>query len=144
MKQGLFIVILCILQVSCAPQRLQPFEPSKADMTQLISTPIPTPGEAIKVVAWLDNPNPKVNERVMLYGSLLKHGVHLGGMAMRAVWPDENQERGMPNCSVQVIYGSGVCIVETTGFPANVYVPITISFEYQGKIYRGHIGFTPH
>jgi hypothetical protein len=96
-----------------------------------------------EVDAWVSDPNPPLGSRIMLYGSLIKDGVHLGGMAMRATWPDENQERGVPNCTVQVIYGSGVCIVESEGFQPEVYVPITITFEYQGKMYSGQTGFTP-
>ena len=79
----------------------------------------------------------------MLYGSLIKDGVYLGGMTMRAIWPDEDQERGVPNCSVQVIYGSGVCIVETEDFQPDVFVPITVAFDYHGQTYRGQTGFTP-
>jgi hypothetical protein len=96
-----------------------------------------------EVDAWVSDPNPQLGSRIMLYGSLIKDSVYLGGMAMRATWPDENQERGIPNCTVQVIYGSGVCIVESEGFQPDVYVPITVTFEYQGKIYSGQTGFTP-
>lgn len=107
-------------------------------------TPAPLPTPALEVELWLDDPSPEPGARVILYGSLIKHGVRLGGMAMRASWPDPDQERGVPNCSVQVIYGSGVCIVETQGFPSGVYVPINVTFEYQGRLYQGQTGFTPH
>jgi hypothetical protein len=96
-----------------------------------------------EVIAWISDTNPQPGERVILYGHLLKEGVYLGGMAMHAIWPDEDHERGVPNCSVLVTYGRGVCIVETEGFPSGVYVPITVSFEYLGNIYSGQTGFTP-
>jgi len=120
------------------------FEPTIAPVIpQNTPVQIPMRTPTFEVVAWVDDPNPKLGSRVMLYGSLIKDGVYLGGMAMRATWPDENQERGVPNCSVQVIYGSGVCIVETEGFQPDVFVPIKVAFEYQGKIYRGQTGITP-
>ena len=139
------LVLLCIgaQLVSCTSSVI----PSEAPATSLpaIQTPEPflLPTPTFEVVAWVDDPNPQIGSRVMLYGSLIKNGVYLGGMAMRATWPDEDQERGVPNCSVQVIYESGVCIIETEGFQQGVFVPITVTFEYLGKIYRGQTGFTP-
>jgi hypothetical protein len=103
----------------------------------------PPPTATFDVVAWVDDPNPTVGSRVILHGSLLKDGVHLGGMAMRAIWPEEGHERGVPNCSVQVIYGAGVCSIESEGLQTGVYVPITVTFEYQGQTFRGGTGFTP-
>jgi len=78
----------------------------------------------------------------MLYGSLIKHGVHLGGMVMNAFWPDEKHP-GTPDCSVQVIYGSGVCIVETEGFPAGASIPLKVEFEYEGKTFSGSTEIIP-
>ena len=49
----------------------------------------------------------------------------------------------MPNCNVQVIYGSGVCSIPAEGFPSGEFVPVTVQFTYEGKIYRGQTGFTP-
>jgi hypothetical protein len=142
MKGVLILFLVCLLQVSCSsdvtpePQPAVPIAPAISSTLELVRT------ATFEVVAWVSDPDPEPGERVMLYGSLLKDGVHLGGMAMRASWPDEDQERGIPNCSVQVIYGSGVCIVETEDFQPGAYVPIMVSFEYQGKIYRGETGFT--
>ena len=143
MKRAIILFLACVLQVACTSNVTPSSEPTAPTVPQNISTPIPIRTPIFDVVAWVDDPEPQLGSRVMLYGSLIKDGVHLGGMAMRATWPDENQERGVPNCSVQVIYGSGVCIVESESFQSGVYVPITVTFEYQGKIYSGQTGFTP-
>ena len=147
MKLAIILLVTCFVLYACAPE-LRPLSegmtPTASIHSPKIYTPSPTPYvHTFEVVAWLDDPTPELGSRVILHGSLLKDGVHLGGMAMRATWPDEKQERGVPNCSVQVIYGAGVCIVETEGFSPNVYVPITLSFEYQGVTYRGQTGITP-
>ena len=130
MKLVLILLMVCALQVSCSSNVTPSSEPAATPVApQNVPTPIPTRAHIFEIDAWVDDPNPQLGSRVMLYGSLIKDGVHLGGMAMRATWPDENQARGVPNCSVQVIYGSGVCIVETEGFQPDVYVPITVTFD---------------
>jgi hypothetical protein len=144
MKLATILLLVCALQTSCSSNVIPSPEPTTVPVIPQntpVQTPIRTP--TFEVVAWVDDPNPQVGSRIMLYGSLIKDGVYLGGMAMRATWPDEKQERGIPNCSVQVIYGSGVCIVETEGFQPDVFVPITVAFEYHGMIYSGQTGFTP-
>lgn len=85
-----------------------------------------------------------MNSRVIVWGSLIKNGVHLGGMMMQATWPDETQEVGIPNCRVLVIYGSGVCVIDDIDYPPGEFVPITVSFEYGGKEFVGQTGFTPY
>lgn len=100
-------------------------------------------GVDYKVVAWVDNPSPARGERVTVHGSLIKNGVHLGGMAMLATWPDEELEPGRPNCSVQVIYGAGVCIIQSDRFPPGEYVPVTVIFRLNGDKLTANTGFTP-
>lgn len=144
MKRTLILLLVVMLQLSCSPNDKQGLMPVATITTQGIPTPTPFHIHIFEVVTWFDNPEPKLGSRVILYGSLIKDGVHLGGMAMRVAWPDKNQERGVPNCSVQVIYGSGVCIIETAGFQPDEYIPVTVTFEYQGRVYSGQTGFTPH
>ena len=143
MKFAFVLLWIGALLVSCTPNVTSSEPPATLFTATHTSEPFPLRTPIFEVVAWVDDPNPQVGSRVMLYGSLIKDGVYLGGMVMRATWPDEDQERGVPNCSVQVIYGSGVCIVETEGFRPNAYVPITVAFEYDGQTYSGKIGFTP-
>jgi hypothetical protein len=105
--------------------------------------PAPAPADLFEVEAWVDNPAPARNERVTVSGSLLKNGVRLGGMMMQATWPEEAQERGIPNCNVLVIYGSGVCAIEAVDYPPGMFVPVTVTFKYAGATHTGHTGFTP-
>ena len=132
----LLLTISCVQRPVIANETPSVGEKADSEVTQIWE-------QTFEVVAWVDDPYPMQGERVMLYGSLIKSGVHLGGMAMLATWPDQDQEPGMPNCNVQVIYGSGVCIIETDGYPVGVFVPVSIWFEYEGKIYKGQTGFTP-
>ena len=123
MKRTLILILVFMLQISCSSNATQSPKLVATIATQIVPTPTPIHTAIFEVVTWFDNPDPILGSRVIFYGSLLNDGVHLGGMAMRATWPDENQERGVPNCSVQVIYGSGVCIIETEGFQAGGFVP---------------------
>jgi len=144
MKRTLILLLVFMLHLSCSSNIAQSSKPVAAIATQVVPTPTPFHTPIFKIVTWFDNPKPELGSRIILFGSLIKDGVHLGGMAMRATWPDKNQERGVPNCSVQVIYGSGVCTIETAGFQAGEYIPVMVSFEYQGRIYSGRTGFIPH
>ena len=137
LKHALFTLFISLVLVSCSASATPELAP------QPLPTPSAAPEDIFQVVAWMDNPEPEHNERVILSGSLIKNGVYLGGMAMYAMWPDETQERGVPNCSVQVIYQRGVCTIDASKYLVDVYVPITVTFEYRDQIYIGHTGFTP-
>jgi len=138
MKCASFIILVSFLLSSCV-RRVPP----------TTSVPLATPSspkflpDRFEVEAWVNNPTPAQGSRLTVSGSLLKNGVRLGGMMMEATWPDKAQERGVPNCYVQVIYGSGVCTLEVNHFPRGIFVPITVTFAYGGHIYIGHTGFTP-
>lgn len=95
------------------------------------------------IKTWVNKPNPSRDELVTVYGSLIKNGAHLGGMMMQATWQDPAQERGVPNCNVLVIYQTGVCTIEAGKYPSGEYLPITVSFDYDGIILTGETGFTP-
>ena len=109
----------------------------------LTPTQSPNPGDIYEVQAWVDQSNPAQGERVIVYGSLIKDGVRLGGIMMQATWQEASHEPGLPNCFVLVTYGRGVCVVEPGNYPPSAYVPITVSFDYGGNTYTGHTGFTP-
>ncbi len=143
MKCAILLFLLVMVTLSCSANGKTVADPQPSSASATPVGPASEHTAVFEIDAWVDDPDPPVGARVILHGSLLKDGVHLGGMAMRATWPDEGQERGVPNCSVQVIYGAGVCIVETEGFQPGVYVPLTVTFEYQGRTYRGGTGFTP-
>jgi hypothetical protein len=98
--------------------------------------------DTFEVVAWVDNPTPASGEQVNLSGSLIKNKVYLGGMMMQATWPDKDQERGVPNCNVLVIYQRGICIIETKEMPVGEFIPVTIKFVYNDQTFSAQTGFT--
>lgn len=87
---------------------------------------------------------PARDQRVTVFGSLIPYGVRLGGIMMDATWPDATRGSGRGRCYVQVIYGAGVCTIEVADLPPDVFVPVTITFDYRGATYTGQTGFTPH
>ncbi len=108
------------------------------------AVPSPTPEDIYEVQVWVDNPNPARDETVTISGSLIKNGVYLSQMLrMEAWWPEEGQDRGVPNCFSMVIYQRGICTLEAKDYPSGVYVPVTVELEYNGKTYTGTTGFTP-
>ncbi len=64
-------------------------------------------------------------------------------MMMRGIWEDSRHQTGTPNCFVLVNYGRGNCLIELSGFPVGVYVPVTVEFYYHGETYIAKTGFTP-
>ena len=143
MRRTLYTIALILILAGCS---------SKATSATIDPTPtrevevVPTAGtfeDVFEVKAWVDNPNPERDDQILLSGSLIKNGTYLGGMMMTASWPDEGQERGVPNCKVLVIYARGVCAIDVSNFPSGVTVPITVSFPYAGHFYLGTTSFTP-
>lgn len=96
------------------------------------------------VKAWVSDPEPFWDERIVAFGSLIKYKHYLGGIMMTATWPDASIDRGVPNCLTQVTYGSGKCVIDVSRYPPGIYVPITVTFTYEGWIFNAYTGFTPH
>ena len=140
MKRAPLLILFCLLLSSCTTSSLS----KSGSLTTPVMTPSPTSEDIFQVYAWVDNPDPARDDRVILSGSLIKNGVYLGGMVMQATWPDEAQERGVPKCLSQVIYQRGQCIIDVSRYHPNVYVPITVIFNYRDQIFFAHTGFTPH
>jgi hypothetical protein len=103
----------------------------------------PTPTDVFIVDVWVSNPDPAPTETVIILGTLRRNGLYLNHVTMNATWPDEDNPRNMPNCTVQVLYQRGVCSTLAGKYPPGVYVPIDISFTFRGKTYTGTTGFTP-
>lgn len=143
MNRMSFLILICMVLASCSPKATPPPGLPATSGPQITSAPSPTPRDIFEVEAWVDNPTPTRDSRVTVSGSLIKNSVRLGGMMMQATWPDKTQERGVPNCNVLVIYGSGVCSVDADNYPPGVFVPITVTFQYGDATYTGHTGFTP-
>ena len=142
-KRRLFIILFlaCSLLSSCMPA--QPVVKSATPEPQVTASPSSSSQKTFIVDAWVDNPTPSRNDKVILLGTLTMNGLYLGGIMMTATWPDKTQSRGTPNCYVMVLYQRGVCVIDASKFPAGEFVPIHISFEYRGQQFSGDTGFTP-
>jgi hypothetical protein len=139
---GLFLLTLLLL-APCSNDLVQQTNQAR-DQTNFTNDSVyQVSQDEFIVKTWVNKPNPSQDDLVTLYGSLIKNGVHLGGMMMQATWPDPNQERGTPNCNVLVIYQTGVCTIEAGKYPSGEYLPITVVFDYGGSVYKGETGFTP-
>lgn len=161
MKRLLFFLIVCLVLASCSPKASPTAVPTSTPhptapatetgtpvpppttIPEITSVPSATPGDKFEVKAWVDNPTPSQNSLVCVRGSLIKNGAHLGGIMMRATWPDETEESGTSSCDVLVIYGAGVCAVHVKDYPPGVFVPITVTFDYRDVRYTAPTGFTP-
>lgn len=135
----IFILAACTPQA--APSLSDAGQPAPAELAQPESGPSPISTDVFQVTAWVDNPSPKAGERINISGSLIKNGVYLGGMMMAAYWPDEDDDR-LVDCTIQVIYQRGICIVYADDFPVGEYTPVRVSFEYFGQTFTGETGFT--
>jgi len=153
-----FFFIFCLALASCSPKASPTAVPASTPPPTAPATetwtpgPPPTatpeitptpPGDKFEVKVWLDNPTPSQNSSVHVWGSLIKNGVYLGGMMMRATWPNKTEKSGTSSCDVLVTYGSGMCTVRVKDYPPGVFVPITVTFDYRGLRYTAHTGFTP-
>lgn len=143
MLRSFTCLILLVLTAACSGGAPVPASEPETPTPQATRAHSLTSEDVFEVQAWVDKPAPERDERVTIYGSLIKNGVYLGGMAMDAVWPEEGQERGMPNCRVQVIYQAGVCVTDAANYPPGEFVPVTVIFDYKGNRYTGETGFTP-
>jgi hypothetical protein len=142
-QRGVLLLLVCAILAACANTG-QPGTPTAAPLVgEPSAVGLPTPANTFDVDVWVDNATPSREQRVTVSGSLIKNGVRLGGLMMRANWPDPTRERGTATCYVQVIYGAGVCAIEAHTHPPGIFVPVTITFDYRGGTYIGHTGFTP-
>jgi hypothetical protein len=142
-RQLIWLVLIFVIISGCIPQATPEETPSIVPVTKpnpVVSSPS---AGIMRVLAWVNNPTPTRGEQVIVYGSLLNYTVRLGGIMMQATWQDEAHQPGVPNCFVLVTYGRGVCVIETSQYPAGAYVPVHIRFDYNGEAYTGSTGFTP-
>lgn len=136
------LICLCCCLGACAPQTGGTGAIQTAPTATLSSHQVYQQEDKYEVIAWVDNSTPAQGDVVNLSGSLVKNGIYLGGMMMQAVWPDKDQERGVPNCNVLVIYQRGICVIETEEMPVGEFIPVTIKFVYNDQTFRAQTGFT--
>lgn len=144
LKALFYGLIACAVIVSCLPMPQEPAD-TNPSTGKIASTPedLNTPADKFSATAWMSDPNPPRDSRVILFGRLNKNGVFLNGIMMRAYWQDAETVKDTPNCYVMVNYQRGVCTINVSKFPAGTYVPIRIEIEYKGIRYAAQTGFTP-
>jgi hypothetical protein len=143
MRRAILLFIL-ILQAACSPKGSSAVSLPAAPAGPVNSTQSPPQPEQIQAKAWVDDPTPSTNSRIVVRGSLIKYGsYYVGGIMMSGFWADETIERGMPNCFTLVTYGTGKCVIDVSRFPPGEFVPVTVAFDYGGKNYTAQTGFTP-
>lgn len=81
--------------------------------------------------------------QIIIYGSLIKNSVRLGGVVMRARWSQAGYPDGVRSCFAQTNYGRALCVLDAADFPSGVRVPVTMTFDYGGQTYTGKTAFTP-
>lgn len=143
MRRILYSIALILILSGCSskgtPAVIEPTSTSGVEVVPTAKAYV----DVFEVKAWVDNPNPEREDQIMLSGSLIKNGTYLGGMMMTASWPEQDQELGVPNCKVLVIYARGICTIDVSDYPSGETVPITVTFPYAGHLYTGTTSFTP-
>jgi hypothetical protein len=139
-KNLLFLCAVTVFLSACSSLPVISPQPETIP-ANTVAKPTPTFEDIYEVTAWVDNPYPKAGERINISGSLTKNGVYLGGMMMSAFWPDKDDDR-LVDCTIQVIYQRGICIVYAEDFPVGEYTPVKVSFNYFGQTFSGETGFT--
>lgn len=144
MRRFVVTVGILLLLAACSSNSLARVSPTPLAEQPVNATQSPPEPELFQVKVWINDPTPPVNSRVIVRGSLIRYGHHyVGGIMMSGFWPDEAHERGVPNCYTSVNYGDGKCVIDVSRFPPGKFVPVTVSFNYGGKIYSAQTGFTP-
>jgi hypothetical protein len=144
MRRIFIINLILILLVACSIKKPAPAELPATAAPQVISTPSSTAQDKFQAKAWVANPTPPLNSRLVVRGSLIRNGRLLSGIMMLATWPDETHEGGVASCTVLVNYGSGVCMIDVSRFPPDKFVPINVTINYRGRDFGAQTGFTPH
>jgi hypothetical protein len=139
----LFLLLMVIIFTSC---KIQPDENLAVPVTNF--TPIPQVNNEEKldvfvIESWFEKPNTNDKDTILIWARLLKNGTKVSGTVLHASWPDPSAERGIARCDVQSIYNGGVCWIQKNKYPTGEYVPIKLSFEYDGIIYSDETGFIP-
>jgi hypothetical protein len=118
-------------------------EPTTVPKETVPRSASPTPEDVFEIVAWVNKPEPKLDEVVTVSGSLIKNGVYLGGIPMWAFWPDEEGGPVPHDCVSSMAYQRGICMIYVKDYPVDVYVPVSIRIIYQDQIFTTETGFTP-
>jgi hypothetical protein len=138
----LVFLLMTIFLSSCAPA-VAPVVTAQSPTTRPPGAPTPTLEYVIEARSWVSDPAPDREERVIVFGSLVKNRRFLGGIMMKATWIDPSRGNSQRECYLLVNYQRGDCIIEVKDFPVGIYVPVNITFNYRDRIYTTTTGFTP-
>lgn len=120
---------------------------SLPDITAAASTQppvvIPVSEDTFEIYAWVDKPEPKLDEIVTVSSSLVRNGEHVGGIGMWMFWPDESGSPVPHECVSYMMYQRGICQIIVKDYPPGQYVPVKIRVEYHDQVYTTETGFTP-
>jgi len=96
-----------------------------------------------EIYAWVDRPEPKLDEIVTVSGSLVKNGAHLGGIGMWMFWPAEDGGPVSHECVSYMMYQRGICQIIVKDYAPGQFVPVKIRVEYHDQVFTTETGFTP-
>jgi hypothetical protein len=128
-------------QSTAAPVRTLYPAPKIPIVATLVATEVSPLGYVHEyyVDAWWEDPNPPMGSNATLSASLLHNGLWSGGW-VTFHWVQNGELQSFREI---VIYQRGILTIPVTGFEPGVYVPVTYTFELDGKFYTGYAGFTP-
>lgn len=121
--------------------------PSATPAPTRAPTPVPTrlptltPVGRIAVTARMSDDAPKRVSVVTVYGTITMDGVPLGGVPMKAVWGDGKDPAHCDDRSNAD--GEAACSLPVLLAKKGQYVPVKVTFTYEGKTYTATTGFTP-
>ena len=137
------ILLICIALVLVGCTAAPAGTPSVSQSTAVPQPPLtPVSEDLYEIYAWVDKPEPKLDEIVTVSGSLVKNGAHLGGIGMWMFWPDETGSPVPHECVSYMMYQRGICQIIVKDYPAGQYVPVKIRVEYHDQVFTTETGFT--
>ena len=139
-----FVLLIALILAGCSAPLAE--APSTAAATVLVTPPteaVPAYPDEYEISAWVDIPDPELDEIVTVSGSLVRNGEHVGGVGMWMFWPDETGSPVPHECVSYMMYQRGICQIIVKDYPPGQYVPVTVRVEYHDQIFTTETGFTP-
>lgn len=137
------LIFLAFLFMGCTAAPAGPPEIVPAVSTQQPALNAPVSEDNYEIYAWVDRPEPKLDEIVTVSGSLVKNGAHLGGIGMWMFWPAEDGGPVSHDCVSYMMYQRGICQIIVKDYAPGQFVPVKIRVEYHDQVFTTETGFTP-
>lgn len=139
----LFLLLTVLLLTSCKKHPEQNSDELEIYITPITQVLNEKNSDVFVIESWFEKSNTNDENTILLWARLLKNGTKVSGTVLHASWPDPSAERGIARCDVQSIYNGGVCMIQKNKYQAGDYVPVSLSFEYDGITYSDKTGFIP-